>query len=90
MRFAWDPAKAKSNFEKHRVSFDEAATVFYDSLATTGRDPEHSRGEQRYVTFGLSTAGRFLVIGHAERRDVIRIISARVATRAERKLYEET
>lgn len=89
MRFAWDPAKARINLEKHGVSFDEAATAFFDPLAVTGRDPDHSAGETRFVNFGLSAAGRLLVVAHVEQRGVIRIISARPALRAERKLYEE-
>ncbi len=89
MLFEWDPAKAAENLSKHGVSFDEAATVFFDSLSVTGRDPDHSRGEGRFVIFGLSSAGRLLVVAHTERRERIRIISAREATRAERKLYEE-
>lgn len=89
MRFAWDPTKARLNLEKHGVSFDEAATAFFDPLAVTGRDPDHSVREPRFVNFGLSTSGRLLAVAHVERRGVIRIISARAATRAERKLYEE-
>jgi uncharacterized protein len=70
------------------VSFDEAASVFFDSLSTTGNDPDHSFGERRFVTFGVSSAGRLLVVSHVEDGDVIRIITAREATR-ERKIYEE-
>jgi uncharacterized DUF497 family protein len=89
MQFEWDPKKARANLRKHGVSFDEAATVFLDDLSLTGDDPDHSAGEERYVTFGVSSAGRLLVIAHTERRDRTRIISARPATRSERKLYEE-
>ena len=68
---------------------EEASSVFYDSLAMTGADPDHSEGEERMVTFGMSSSGRFLVVAHTERRDAIRIISARVATKHERHIYEE-
>jgi uncharacterized DUF497 family protein len=71
------------------VSFDEAASVFFESLSTTGNDPDHSFGERRFVTFGVSSAGRLLVVSHVEDGDVIRIITAREAIRAERKIYEE-
>jgi uncharacterized DUF497 family protein len=63
--------------------------VFHDPLAATGADPDHSEGEERMVTFGLSSAGRLLVVAHTERDDAIRIISARVATQHERRIYEE-
>ena len=89
MQFEWDPEKAASNLRKHGVSFDEAATVFEDDLSLTGRDPDHSVGEIRLITFGLSSAGHLLVVSDAERGNRIRIISARPATRPERKLYEE-
>ncbi len=89
MQFEWDPKKARANLRKHGVSFDEAATVFLDDLSLTGDDPDHSVSEERLVTFGVSSAGRLLVIAHTERSDRTRIISARPATRSERKLYEE-
>ncbi len=89
MRFEWDPAKAKRNLRKHRISFEEASSVFYDPLAATGADPDHSLGEERMITFGISSSGRLLVVAHTERGDTIRIISARAATRHERKIYEE-
>ena len=89
MRFEWDPQKATTNLRKHGVSFDEAATVFQDDLSLTGDDPDHSLSEERSVTFGVSNTGRLLVVSHTERGDRIRIISARPATRSERKLYEE-
>lgn len=89
MRFEWDSQKATANHRKHGVSFDEAATVFQDDLSLTGEDPDHSLHEDRYVTFGVSSSGRLLVVFHTERNDHIRIISARPATRAERRLYEE-
>ena len=89
MRFEWNALKAIANLRKHGVSFDEAATVFLDPLSATGDDPDHSLDERRFVTFGMSSSGRLLVVAHAQHEDAIRIITARIATRAERKLYEE-
>jgi uncharacterized DUF497 family protein len=89
MRYEWDPAKAARNRAKHGVSFEEAATVFRDPLAVTGLDPDHSKLEERWLTFGESTGGRLLVVAHLERNDTIRIISARLATPGERTIYEE-
>ena len=89
MQFAWDLKKATSNLRDHKVTFEEASTAFGDSLAITFDDPDHSEGESRLLTFGLSEQGRLLVISHTERRGVVRIISARRATRAERRIYEE-
>lgn len=89
MHFEWDAAKDLKNLHKHGVSFEEAASVFYDPLAVTGADPDHSEGEERQVTFGISSVGRLLVVAHTDRGDAIRIISARVATRRERRIYEE-
>ena len=89
MRFEWDSKKADANLRKHGMSFEEATTVLRDDLAVTGHDPDHSLDENRFVTFGISTQGRVLVVAHTERRGVIRIISARPATRPERKIYEE-
>ena len=89
MRFEWNANKAATNLRKHGVSFDEAASVFFDSLSATGDDPDHSLDEKRFVTFGMSSSGHLLAVAHALHDDVIRIISARHATRAERKLYEE-
>lgn len=89
MNFEWDEAKAAANFRKHKVTFEEASTVFEDDLSLTGRDPDHSLGEHRFITFGLSVANRILAVSHAEHGDAIRIISARPATRTERKMYEE-
>ena len=76
MRFEWDAAKATANLHKHAVSFDEAATVFGDDLSATARDPDHSRGELRLLTFGMSSAGRVLVVSHTDRGSTVRIISA--------------
>jgi uncharacterized DUF497 family protein len=89
MEFEWDERKAVSNLRKHEVTFDEASSVFYDPLAITGVDPDHSEGETRMITFGLSSVGRLLVVAHTECGDAIRIISARVATQHERRIYEE-
>ena len=89
MRFEWNARKAASNLRKHGVSFDEASSVFFDPLSATGDDPDHSRDESRFVTFGMSSAGNLLVVAHALNDEVIRIITARHATRAERQLYEE-
>ena len=89
MKFAWDRKKATANVRKHGVSFEEAATVFRDVLSATGSDPDHSVGEFRFVTFGMSKQGRLLVVSHTEEGDIIRIISARLATKQERKIYEE-
>lgn len=88
MKFEWDDQKAAANRRKHRVSFHDAVTVFGDPLAITFSDPDHSLQENRYVTFGLSGSGRLLVISHTPRLDRTRIISARMATRYEREIYE--
>ena len=76
MEFGWDAAKAERNLDKHGVSFQEAATVFGDPLAVTYADPDHSEEEDRYLTFGESSDGRFLVVSHTDREDRTRIISA--------------
>lgn len=90
MSFAWDPAKAAENIRKHRgVTFEEASTVFDDPFAVTMPDPEHSEGEERYLKLGYSTRQRLLVVSYTERQERIRIISARQATRTERRIYEE-
>ena len=88
MRFEWDRAKAEANRRKHRVSFDEAATVFFDPLSATIADPDHSSGERRFLTMGISSTGRLLVVAHTERGSVLRLISARPASASERKRYE--
>ena len=89
MRIEWDPRKAWSNLRKHRVSFEEAATALSDPMAATGADPDHSITEERYVTFGVSERGRLLVVAHTDEEETIRIISARIASKGERELYEE-
>jgi len=87
--FEWDPVKAASNAQRHRVTFDEASTVFGDPLALLMPDPDHSFGEQRYVLLGMSNEGRLLVVAFAERPPRTRLISARRATAQERRRYEE-
>jgi len=89
LQFEWDSAKAAENLAKHGISFEEAATVLRDTLSATGPDPDHSVGEERFVTFGESTGGHLLVVAHTEHGGIIRIISARPATPGERKIYEE-
>ena len=85
----WDPYKAKWNLAKHKVSFEEAATALLDPLARTSPDPDHSSEECRFITFGASARQRLLVVSFTWRGDLIRIISARLATRRERAIYEE-
>jgi uncharacterized protein len=89
MKFEWDAAKAAANVRKHGVSFEEAVSALRDDFAATARDLEHSAVEFRFITFGISARGRLLAVSHTERGDSVRIISARLATRAERKIYEE-
>jgi uncharacterized protein len=89
LEFEWDNDKARRNSKKHGVSFEEASTVFADPLSSTIHDPTHSDDEDRYVILGESTRRRLLVVAFTDREDRIRIISARVATRKERKDYEE-
>jgi uncharacterized DUF497 family protein len=88
--FEWDPQKADANLEKHGVSLESAASVFFDPLAWTFPDPDHSYGEVRFVTIGEAADGAILVVAHVEvNEDTIRIISARPATSKERVSYEE-
>jgi uncharacterized DUF497 family protein len=89
MDFEWDPAKARSNVRKHRISFEDACTTFYDPLAITSLDPDHSESEDRFLTIGYTSEGVLIVVSHTDRGDVPRIICARRATRKERKRYEE-
>ncbi|MBI1321776.1 BrnT family toxin [bacterium] len=89
MLFEWDDSKAVRNVEKHGVAFSEAATVFGDPFSITWHDPDHSADEDRFLTFGYSQSGKLLVVSHTDRGDYVRLISARIATRKERKLYEE-
>ncbi len=86
--FEWDEAKAKANLKKHRIHFDEAATVFSDPFSITMLDPDHSVNEQRYIDIGSSDKSRVLVVVYTERGSNIRIISCRKAAPLERKLYE--
>jgi len=89
VKFEWDAAKAAANIRKHGVPFEEAASVFLDALAASGPDPDQGVGEWRYITFGMSSLGRLLAVAHTYRAGTIRIVSARRATRSERKIYEE-
>lgn len=89
MQFEWNPDKANSNLKKHGVSFNEASTVFNDPLSVTFPDPDHSDGEERYIIIGLSSANRILIVPHTDRVNQVRIISAREATRNERRFYED-
>jgi uncharacterized protein len=88
MKFEWDGKKAAENLRKHRVSFNEAASAFRDPLSATFDEPDHSEKEQRFLTIGYSSEGRLLVVAHAERGEDVRIISARCATKHERKKHE--
>ncbi len=89
MIYEWDPRKAKENLRKHGVSFEEAAAVFLDPLALTFPDPDHSDEEDREITIGITTKHRVVFVSQCQRGDRIRLISARKATRKERKQYEE-
>jgi uncharacterized protein len=89
MEFEWDEDKAAKNLKKHKVDFSEAATVFGDTLSVTIPDPDHSEEEDRFITVGMSEQGRLILVSHTDRGDRTRIISARKATRRERKYYEE-
>ena len=89
MRFEWDEAKAAANLAKHRVSFNEAATVLGDTLGWSYPDPEHSLAEERWLVIGMSERQRVLVVAYRADADTIRLISARRATRKERSFYEE-
>ena len=89
LNFEWDADKARENYRKHRVSFEEGVTVFGDPFSITIDDPDHSADEQRYIDIGTSEKGRVLVVSYTERGGSIRIISYRKATRNERRRYEE-
>ncbi len=88
MDFEWDDRKADHNLRKHNVSFSEAATVFYDPLAITYEDPDHSEDEDRFIAIGMSAQRRLLIVAHTDRGNRIRIISARLVRPKERRLYE--
>ena len=90
MEFEWDPEKAVANAKKHGVEFAEAMTVFSDPLEVTISDPDHSEGEQRFVSIGLSTSQRLVVVSYTERAGRTRIINAREASSQERKHYESS
>jgi uncharacterized DUF497 family protein len=89
IRFTWNAAKAAANRRKHGMAFEEALTVFGDPLARIHDDPEHSEGERREIIIGRSTKGRLILVSFIERHGSIRVISARQASRLERKDYEE-
>lgn len=94
LEFTWDPTKAASNITKHGVSFPQAATVFADALTLTVFDAEHSDFEERWFTLGLASSGKLLAVSHTytatgANRARVRIISAREATRSERRQYED-
>ncbi len=89
MEFEWDEEKAAANLADHKVSFDEAKTVFDDPLYVDFYDPDHSYDEHRYLIVGKSQQGRLLIVSYTERGDAVRLISAREVTSAERKAYEE-
>jgi hypothetical protein len=86
--FEWDDAKAKTNLQKHTISFDEGATIFNDPLVATILDQRHFEEEQRFVAIGMSVDGNLLVVSYAEREERFRLISCRRATRTERRKYE--
>jgi uncharacterized DUF497 family protein len=87
--FEWAEDKAKANLRKHKVSLEEAETVFDDPLSITILDPDHSRLERRFIDIGESEAGRIVVVSYTQRARAIRIISARLARKGERHKYEE-
>lgn len=90
MEFELRARKAAANLRKHGVSFEDAASAMKDSFAATALDLQHAENEMRFITFGLSVSGRLLAVSHTERGNIIRIISARLATKHERKIYEES
>ncbi|MBW4693310.1 MAG: BrnT family toxin [Lyngbya sp. HA4199-MV5] len=89
MTFDWDKNKADSNLSKHGIGFEEAKTIFDDPLYVDFYDPDHSKKEERYLRIGVSNRGRLLLVSYKERSNIIRLISAREVTRAEREAYEE-
>jgi len=89
MDFSWDPEKARRNAVKHRVAFQEASTAFGDPLSVTIDDPDHSYGEHRLLLLGETYSGKLLVVSHVVEHGTVRIISARLAERHERRTYEE-
>ena len=89
MYFEWDNKKAVANLKKHGVSFQEGATIFGDPLAITFEDPDHSIGEHRLLTFGNTSTGKLVIVSNVETNLSMRIISVRLMTKQERKIYEE-
>jgi uncharacterized DUF497 family protein len=89
IKFEWDSRKARDNVRKHGIDFNEASTVFADTLSITIPDPVHSEDEERWITMGLSNRQRLVVVVHTEEEETIRLISARAADRFERRKYEE-
>ena len=89
LTFEWDETKSRTNISKHGIAFEEAKTVFNDPLAITIDDPVHADYERRYLEIGLSSKGRLIVVWYTERDESIRNIGCRLATRPERKSYEE-
>lgn len=89
MLLEWDQRKADLNYRKHGISFEEAATALEEKLSKILPDPDHSRGEERFIAFAMSARGRLLVIAHTYRGERIRLIGARKATAQERRIYEE-
>jgi uncharacterized protein len=89
MTFEWDEQKAADNAQRHGVTFEEASTAFGDPLSVTIDDPDHSEAEDRFVLLGMSHTGRLVVVVHTARGDAIRLVSARLAMRRERKDYEQ-
>ena len=89
LRFSWDPQKAESNWAKHGVTFEEAVSVFADPLARIFDDPSHSEAEPRELIIGNSKLRRLILVSFVEAEEKVRVISARIVTRAERKDYEE-
>jgi len=89
IEFEWEAAKAETNLAKHRVSFDEAVSAFYDALSVTIPDPDHSVNEQRFLLIGMTVTRRLVVVAHTNSGRRVRIINARRATRRERASYEK-
>jgi uncharacterized DUF497 family protein len=89
VQFEWDPAKAAANLANHGVTFEEALTVFMDPLARIYEDPDHSEAERREIIVGHSIDRRLLLVSFVERGEMVRLISARPATKKERRDYEE-
>lgn len=87
--FEWDPNKDASNREKHGISFVEASSAFFDPLSSTIPDTRNSEDEERYLLIGLTSSGRLVVVTHTDRGEALRLISARLATRRERRSYEQ-